>query len=298
MSWVRLDDQFPDHPKVAGLSNEAFCLHVTAMCWTAKQQTDGKLPSIVLRRLAWRCQDPATAATELEMAGVWDKTPEGWEIHDFLDYNPTKEQVAELAAKRSAAGTAGAMARWQTDSKPNGKSHGKQDSKPHGKIMPPSPSPVVESIVSSIQEESECVNGAPTYPSGFEAFETNFRLNLLNAVKERDPRQMMAGGFSLSDASKAMLLQVMTSGPVLSASAIEWALDQWEEAKPKENFRVQDKGCVNWLLTTISNSYKPTRKGGKNGTDPSPFPSPVKNGKLRMVYEDGTIEEVEAMTNG
>jgi len=141
MSWVRLDDQFPDHPKVAGLSNDAFCLHVTSMCWTAKQQTDGKLPSRLLTRLAWRCQDPATAAAELEAAGVWDKTPDGWEIHDFLVYNPTKEQVEELAAKRSAAGTAGAMARWQTDSKPDGKSHGKEDGKHDGKIMPPSPSP-------------------------------------------------------------------------------------------------------------------------------------------------------------
>ena len=137
-----------------------------------------------------------------------------------------------------------------------------------------------------------------TYPPGFEAFETNFRLNLLTAVKERDPRQQMAGGFSLSDASKAMLVQVQGSGTLLTAKSIDWALDQWEAAKPTEKFRVQDKGCVNWLLTTISNSYKPTRKAGKNGTDPSPFPSPVKDGKLRMVYEDGTIEEVEAMTNG
>jgi hypothetical protein len=133
MSWVRLDDQFADHPKVAGLSNDAFCLHVTAMCWTAKQQTDGKLPSRLLSRLAWRCQDPATAAAELQAAGVWDKTPEGWEIHDFLVYNPTKEQAAELAAKRSEAGKAGATARWQSD----GKSHGSVD----GKTMPPSPSP-------------------------------------------------------------------------------------------------------------------------------------------------------------
>ena len=42
----------------------------------------------------------------------------------------------------------------------------------------------------------------------------------------------------------------------------------------------------------------PSNKARKNGSDPSPFPSPVVGGKLRMVYEDGTIEEVEAMTNG
>ena len=137
MAWVRIDDEFPDHRKIAGLSNDAFCLHVTAMCWVAKQQTDGKLPSAVLRRLAWRCQDPAMAAAELETAGVWDKTLEGWEIHDFLTYNPTKEQIIELAAKRSEAGKAGAMARWQDHGKEDGKTHGKED----GKTMPPSPFP-------------------------------------------------------------------------------------------------------------------------------------------------------------
>lgn len=142
MAWVRLDDQFTDHPKVAGLTNDAFCLHVTAMCWTAKQQTDGKLPSRLLSRLAWRCQDPAIAAAELVTAGLWDVDPvDGWEIHDYGEYNPTKAQSDELAGKRSEAGKAGAMARWQNHSKPDGKSHGKHDGKPYGKIMPPSPSP-------------------------------------------------------------------------------------------------------------------------------------------------------------
>lgn len=134
MSWVRLDDQFPDHPKVAGLSNDAFCLHVTAMCWTAKQQTDGKLPLRLLSRLAWRCQDPAMAKDELVTAGVWDIDGEdGWLIHDYGEYNPTKVTSEELSAKRSEAGKAGAAKRWQL-AKQN-------DSKPHGKTIAPSPSP-------------------------------------------------------------------------------------------------------------------------------------------------------------
>ena len=131
----------------------------------------------------------------------------------------------------------------------------------------------------------EAANSSPTYPPGFEAFETNFRLNLLNAVKERDPQQSLAGGFSLSDASKAMLLQVQGSGTLLTASAIEWALDQWEDAKPAEKFRVQDKGCVNWLLTTISNSYKPG-KSSRNGTDPAK--GKPATGATRQASPDGS----------
>jgi hypothetical protein len=113
------------------------------------------------------------------------------------------------------------------------------------------------------EDKNERENGT-TYPPGFDDFERNFRLNLLNAIKERDPRQSLAGGFSLSDASKSALLQVMTSGPMLSAKAIDWALDQWEAAKPQERFRADDKGCVNWLLAVITNSYQAqSRTNGK-----------------------------------
>lgn len=258
MSWVRLDDQFADHPKVAGLSNDAFCLHVTAMCWTAKQQTDGKLPSRLLSRLAWRCQDPATAAAELQAAGVWDKTPEGWEIHDFLVYNPTKEQAAELAAKRSEAGKAGATARWQSD----GKSHGSVD----GKTMPPSPSPSPSPspIPGSTVVAPPAPGTSPTYPSGFTDFERNFVVNLINAIQEREPGQRFQSGLGLSDTSRAALLQVMNGGPLLSAKAIDWALDQWEQAKPNERFDATKTGCVNWMLATINNSYKPGSNGNGN----------------------------------
>ncbi len=138
----------------------------------------------------------------------------------------------------------------------------------------------------------EAPDNTPTYPPGFEAFETNFRLNLLTAVKERDPRQQMAGGFSLSDASKAMLVQVQGSGTLLTAKSIDWALDQWEAAKPTEKFRVQDKGCVNWLLTTISNSYKP----GRNGTDP--VKAPIVTKTVKVDYGDGTFGEREVQARG
>jgi hypothetical protein len=81
------------------------------------------------------------AVAELVASGVWDENgADGWKIHDYLDYNPSKAELDGLAATRSEAGKAGAMARWQNHSKPHSKPHGK----PHGKPMPhtPSPSPI------------------------------------------------------------------------------------------------------------------------------------------------------------
>jgi hypothetical protein len=180
MSWVRLDDEFPDHKKVAGLSNDAFCLHVTAMCWVAKQQTDGKLPGNVLKRLAWRCQDPAIAAAELVTANVWEVTPGGWEIHDFSEYNPTKEQVTELAAKRSEAGKAGAMAKWQNYSKPDGKAHGK----PIANSMPPSPSPSPSEYVTSTEKDRVGVSATPPPKKASRTVEPGSQPDMFGAIVE------------------------------------------------------------------------------------------------------------------
>ena len=90
MTWVRLDDQFADHPKVVGLSAVAFRLHVRAICYAARHETDGVIPAaFVIKR----------AATELVGAGLWEENPAGYIIHDYLEYNPS---AASLRAKRAA----------------------------------------------------------------------------------------------------------------------------------------------------------------------------------------------------
>lgn len=299
MTWLKVDDQIFLNRKVAQCDAETKLLYIVGLTYCANQLTDGFIPEATLPLLAGMAgidwQIAKQSASKLLDVCLWFATDNGWQIPDYLEYNPSKEQVLHNREVRSEAGKRGGQVKA---SKLPGKTlaNAKQNS---GKSLPPSPSPspspVVESSMSGMKEDSECVNGAPTYPPGFEAFETNFRLNLLNAVKERDPQQMMAGGFSLSDSSKAMLVQVQGSGTLLTASAIEWALDQWEDAKPTEKFRVQDKGCVNWLLTTISNSYQPTRKAGRNGTDPK---APIVTKTVKIDYGDGTFGEREVQARG
>lgn len=97
MSWVKIDDAFPFHPKVAGLSNEAFRTHVSALCYCAHYLTDGVLPFA----LPWfECED------ELIASGLWktrkrDASRHGYVIHDYLQYNPSRESV--LAERAAAA---------------------------------------------------------------------------------------------------------------------------------------------------------------------------------------------------
>lgn len=117
MTWVRLDDSFPEHPKILALSAEAFRVHVAAICHASRTLTDGKVQPAGLRNLG----ASRKLVTELVAAGVWESVGEGWAIHDYLDYNPSREKVLADRGKRSAAGSAGAKSRWQIASEPHSK---------------------------------------------------------------------------------------------------------------------------------------------------------------------------------
>lgn len=99
MTWVRLDDSFPEHGKVERLSDAAFRLHVSALCYCARNLTDGVVEPRVVRRVVPRFRRQSLA--ELLAAGLWHERGDGaFEVHDFLDYNPSSEQVK---AEREAA---------------------------------------------------------------------------------------------------------------------------------------------------------------------------------------------------
>ncbi|MEU3507627.1 hypothetical protein ABZ733_06825 [Streptomyces longwoodensis] len=92
MPWVKLDDRFPSHRKVALLSDRAFRLHVSALCWASENLTEGR---ILERELAVvsRVRGAKAAAKELEDARLWDRIEGGWSIHDYLEYNPDRARV-------------------------------------------------------------------------------------------------------------------------------------------------------------------------------------------------------------
>jgi hypothetical protein len=99
VTWVKLDDGFPENSKVSALSDRAFRFHVTALCQCGKHLTDGRISTkraakvaqlLELRR--WN-----TVVTQLVDARLWQTTEDGWVIKDFLQYNLSK---AEVEAKR------------------------------------------------------------------------------------------------------------------------------------------------------------------------------------------------------
>lgn len=129
--WVKLDDGFAEHPKVLALSDRALRLHIAAMCWSARRQTDGAIPAAYVReKISKKFLD------ELLCARLWDRDGADFKIHDFLDYNPSRDQHSEerqeLSRIRALAGKRGAESRWRGQSKPKANVDGNCHDKPDG----------------------------------------------------------------------------------------------------------------------------------------------------------------------
>lgn len=108
MPFVFFDDQFPISRKVAGLSDAAFRLHVSAFFWCARNLTDGHVPAEDLDDVCARVRTPERFVAELVKRGLWheaghgcesedcpDIAGDGWVIHDYFERQPTKQEVLE-----------------------------------------------------------------------------------------------------------------------------------------------------------------------------------------------------------
>jgi hypothetical protein len=96
MAWVRIDDRAWSHPKLMGLTGNSFKVWVSALCWCNQQETDGAVSASMLRALGGSEKN----AEELIKVGLWERTEQGFQVHDYLDYQPSR---AELAASRDIA---------------------------------------------------------------------------------------------------------------------------------------------------------------------------------------------------
>jgi hypothetical protein len=98
----------PGHPKVIGLSDGAFRLYVAGLCYSARHLTDGVIPvsQVPILTPAYR----KTHLAELTDRALWAPIADGkwYEIHDYLDWNFSRETVQ----KRRDMASRAARKRW------------------------------------------------------------------------------------------------------------------------------------------------------------------------------------------
>lgn len=113
-------------------------MQVAALCYSNRELTDGFVPRAIARRLLdWSAEDEAGRRWRISRvsgmsgddvdaewvigllldAGMWHETAGGYRIHDYDEYQPSKADVLELSAKRSAAGRKGGLAKAKAGAK-------------------------------------------------------------------------------------------------------------------------------------------------------------------------------------
>ena len=115
--WLKLDDDFNNHPKIRAAGRESAWLHVVAMLDSAKFSTNGFVPRSSLGLHAHWYDDDETGISmpalvdQLVEVGLWEAAEGGWQIHDFLDYNPSGDEVRS----REQSKTISQLLRGQTE---------------------------------------------------------------------------------------------------------------------------------------------------------------------------------------
>lgn len=129
MSWVKIDDQFPSHPKVQRAGLEARALYITALCYSANHLTDGFVTQEVTPLLTAMSQisNGDVAVKRLVEVGLWEVCEGGYMIHDYLIYNPNGDKIR---AKRTANANRQARFRGKSNAESNGVSNGVSNSTP------------------------------------------------------------------------------------------------------------------------------------------------------------------------
>ena len=178
MSWAKLDDAILDNGKIAQAGTLGLLLHVAGITWCARNLTDGRIPKAKVSCLLNLCgiyvdrgndsgcapgcppgcppgspaqvsgvsidhPDADGIALHLSSVGLWHDRGEEWELHDYLKYNPSREEVL---AKRQHAREKKQRQRSDSDVRPAGSPPacppGTLRGSPDAVPIPPVPVPV------------------------------------------------------------------------------------------------------------------------------------------------------------
>jgi hypothetical protein len=90
--WVKLDDGICENKKILAIGPNAFAVYVAGLVYCGKNLTDGFIPEIRLRSLLDQTKITVARRILVERR-LWEEVPGGIQVHDYLDYNPSKAQV-------------------------------------------------------------------------------------------------------------------------------------------------------------------------------------------------------------
>lgn len=94
MAWLRIDDRVRTHPKIVQAGPVAAWLWLSGVCYCREHLTDGRIDKSMLPTLAPGLRNLRREAARLVEVGLWHEHDSHFEVHDFLDWNPSRNDVA------------------------------------------------------------------------------------------------------------------------------------------------------------------------------------------------------------
>jgi len=95
---ARLDTHWHNNPKVLQLGLSAMGLHAWSISYCDSELTNGFVPAAALPNLVGL----KTASRVLIEAGRWEVVPGGYQLHDYLVHNRSRERVLAIREKNAA----------------------------------------------------------------------------------------------------------------------------------------------------------------------------------------------------
>lgn len=267
MAWLKLDDQIFLNRKVAQCDTGAKMLYIVGLSYCANQLTDGFIPTGTLPLLAGMAgldwQIAKQSADKLLEVCLWSATAKGWQIPDYLEYNPSREQVLHNQVVRSEAGKRGGVAKSQQNAKQNS-----------GKSLPPSPSPSPDSeYVTSTDNERVGVSATPPLTKKPRTVEAGGQSDMFGAIAETCQLDAKLKAGQIAKQSKA-LLEAGYSPAQVRAFPVWWQSHDW-------------RGKNGDVPTLAQLSEKIKQSTQTNGKDPAKKREPEPG---RATWMTGTID--------
>jgi hypothetical protein len=169
MPRINIDLDFLTHRKTISTSPLAQLLFIRSLIYAATHLTDGFIPQAATSLLSFDLtqytkeeEDPiapcgqrksvsvSTLISELLQAKRWKVFKGGYLIHDYLDYQLSRQQVSELMEKKRQSGQAGGRASAQARATASAQPDAQAQSKQRGKRNPSRGATIVQRISTPI----------------------------------------------------------------------------------------------------------------------------------------------------
>ena len=144
MPWVKVDDHFDEHPKMAAVGPLGWGLWLAGLAYCNRNLTDGFIPRSKAQVLCtfeleqdgvvWTlARTSGMQGVDIESewviellleAGLWDRVGGGYLVHDYDQFQPLKEDVLREREQKRAAGRAGGQASAQARASRSAKAGG------------------------------------------------------------------------------------------------------------------------------------------------------------------------------